>query len=109
MSRNKYGGYADCKTDKRVYNLWYFMLRRCYDIDQQKRSRGKSYAECTVCERWMNLSNFAKDIQRLDGNQRTRRRDEERNACDKNPACDRKLAAQAPCFRHGECQEKKRG
>lgn len=67
MSRNKYGGYADCKPDKRVYNLWYFMLRRCYDTEQQKRSKGKSYAECTVCERWMTLSNFAKDIQQLDG------------------------------------------
>ena len=67
MSRNKYGGHADCKTDKRVYNLWYSMLRRCYDIDQQKRARGKSYAECKVCERWMTLSNFAEDVQRLDG------------------------------------------
>lgn len=25
----------------------------------------KSYAECKVCERWMTLSNFAEDVQRL--------------------------------------------
>lgn len=67
MTSNKYGGYADCKVDKRVYGLWYSMLRRCYDIDQQQRTRGKGYAGCTVCERWMILSNFANDIKKLDG------------------------------------------
>ena len=67
MKPNKYGGYADCKVDKRVYGLWYQMLRRCYDADQQKRTRGKSYSGCSVCESWMTLSNFAKDIVFLDG------------------------------------------
>lgn len=67
MKRNKYGGYADCKPPKQVYNLWYSMLRRCYDVEQQQRAKGKSYAGCTVCESWMTLSNFAKDIVFLDG------------------------------------------
>ncbi len=65
--QNKYGGINDANVDKRVYGLWYQMLRRCYDAEQQKRDRGKSYAGCTVCERWMRLSNFAKDIRKLDG------------------------------------------
>ena len=67
MKHNKYGGYADCKVDKRVYGLWYQMLRRCYDEEQQKRVQGRTYKECFVCERWMVLSNFAKDIKRLEG------------------------------------------
>lgn len=65
---NKYGGIADCETlDRRTYNLWYQMLRRCYDKEQQKRDRGKGYVGCTVCDEWMSLSQFAKDIRTLDG------------------------------------------
>lgn len=65
---NKYGGYNDLPAcDKRVYNLWFQMLRRCYDTSQHGRDRGKTYADCVVCERWMRLSCFAKDIQKLKG------------------------------------------
>ena len=53
--------------DKRVYNLWFQMLRRCYDTTQHERERGKAYADCEVCDRWKLLSCFAKDIQRLPG------------------------------------------
>ena len=68
MAKNKYGGIRDIdNTDKRVYALWYGMLRRCYDKEQQQRNRGKSYAECSVCDRWMTYSNFAKDITLLLG------------------------------------------
>ena len=42
---NKYGGISDIHCDKRIYNLWYQMLRRCYDTEQHKRSRGSSYSE----------------------------------------------------------------
>jgi hypothetical protein len=50
---NKYGGVADLKgCNKRVYNLWYQMLRRCYDKEQHKRGRGKAYADCEVCEEY---------------------------------------------------------
>lgn len=65
---NKYGGINDAPlTDKCVYNLWYQMLRRCYDQKQWKRSRGKSYANCNVSDRWKYLSKFANDIKYLDG------------------------------------------
>lgn len=65
---NKYGGINDMLScDKRVYDLWYQMLRRCYDTKQQERSRGKAYKDCEVCDRWKRLSNFAKDITTLKG------------------------------------------
>ena len=65
---NKYGGINDMGTcDKRVYNLWFQMLRRCYDTTQHERDRGRSYADCEVCDRWKMLSCFAKDITRLEG------------------------------------------
>ena len=53
--------------DKRVYNLWLQMLRRCYDKTQHERSRGSSYTDCEVCDRWKMLSCFAKDIKKLKG------------------------------------------
>lgn len=65
---NKYGGINDMPTcDKRVYNLWFQMLRRCYDTTQHERPKGRAYADCTVCDRWKMLSCFAKDIQKLEG------------------------------------------
>ena len=72
MSRNKYGGINDmpsgwCKNNKRVYSLWFGMLRRCYDKDQQKRTQGRSYADCSVCKEWFFLSNFCENIKTLNG------------------------------------------
>lgn len=68
MFINKYGGINDIPgCDKRVYNLWYQMLRRCYDDTQHGRNRGKSYADCDVSGRWMRLSNFAMDLPELPG------------------------------------------
>lgn len=74
MSMNKYGGVNDMpdgftKTElgKRVYSLWFGMLRRCYDHKQHKRKRGKSYSNVVVCDRWFYLKNFYEDIQKLDG------------------------------------------
>lgn len=68
MAQNKYGGVCNVdRPDKRTYNLWYGMLRRCYDKEQQQRSKGKSYEGCTVSDRWLNYSNFAKDITLLFG------------------------------------------
>ena len=68
MAKNKYGGICNVSNpDKRVYGLWYGMLRRCYDKEQQERSRGKSYSECSVCDRWLDYSNFANDITLLFG------------------------------------------
>ena len=68
MALNKYGGACnENNPDKQIYNLWYGMLRRCYDTEQHKRSRGKSYADCEVCDRWFDYTNFAQDIALLPG------------------------------------------
>ncbi len=74
MAMNKYGGVNDMpngytKTEhgKRIYMLWFDMLRRCYDEKQLARKRGKSYADVIVCDRWLYLRNFAEDIAKLDG------------------------------------------
>ena len=74
MKKNKYGGVNDLpkeftKTElgKKVYSLWYGMLKRCYDTKQQKRQRGASYIDVSVCDRWFSALNFYKDIQKLDG------------------------------------------
>jgi len=76
MAMNKYGGVNDMpegftKTTvgKRVYALWFGMLRRCYDYQQQCRKRGKSYSDVVVCDRWFYLKNFYEDIQKLEGYQ----------------------------------------
>lgn len=76
MAMNKYGGVNDMpegftKTTvgKRVYSLWFGMLRRCYDYQQQSRKRGKSYTDVVVCDRWFYLKNFYEDIQKLEGYQ----------------------------------------
>ena len=68
MKMNKYGGILDVeRPDSRTYNLWYGMLRRCYDEDQHKREKGEAYKDCVVCERWMKFSLFDKDIRDLPG------------------------------------------
>lgn len=75
MSMNKYGGVNDMPDgwtrdnplNKRIYMLWFGMLRRCYDTDQLSRKRGSSYSRVIVCERWFYLRNFVEDIQKLDG------------------------------------------
>jgi hypothetical protein len=71
---NKYGGVNDMpngytKTEygKRIYALWFGMLRRCYDEAQLARKRGRSYANVVVCDRWLYLKNFAEDISKLEG------------------------------------------
>ena len=74
MAQNKYGGVNDMpkgwttkKVNKKIYSLWFDMLRRCYDEEQLKRTKGSSYKDCSVCDRWFYLSNFYEDIQKLPG------------------------------------------
>ena len=75
MSMNKYGGVNDMPSgwtresylNKKIYQLWYDIHRRCYDSEQQARAKGRAYADCVVCERWHYLKNFAEDIAMLNG------------------------------------------
>lgn len=47
----------------RIYRSWHDMVTRCYSESFHKRS--PTYIGCTVCERWLTLSNFAEDIKYL--------------------------------------------
>ena len=38
------------------YDIWYHMLRRCYDNSVQIKH--PSYKGCVVCDEWLNFSNF---------------------------------------------------
>ena len=52
------------KTNKRIYDTWHNMLRRCYSEEWLKKH--PSYKGCTVCNRWLILSNFVEDISKID-------------------------------------------
>jgi hypothetical protein len=39
-------------------NRWHHMLDRCYN--EKRTSRTMSYADCKVCEEWLNFQNFYK-------------------------------------------------
>lgn len=74
MAMNKYGGVNDMpdgftKTElgKRIYALWFGMLRRCYDYRQLRRKRGSTYSNVVVCEKWFYLKGFYEDVQKLEG------------------------------------------
>lgn len=49
----------------RIYSLWHSMLERCYS--KKNLERKPTYRNCSVCERWLKLSNFAEDIKSLKG------------------------------------------
>ena len=62
----KYGGINDYpKCNAKTYNLWKDMLRRCNDTEFHQ-TKGRTYADCIVCEEWYTLSNFVRDIQTLE-------------------------------------------
>lgn len=50
----------------KIYNLWKNMMRRCYnkDFPQYKNYGGKGIY---VCDRWHDLENFIKDIDKING------------------------------------------
>ena len=57
------------KENIRIYELWSKMLQRCYSNNENVREKYKTYNDCCVCDRWLYLSNFVKDIQYIDGYQ----------------------------------------
>ncbi len=53
-------GIYKCSIDGRktkAYESWRGMLRRCYDVSQ--RDKYPTYADCTVCDEWLNFQVFA--------------------------------------------------
>ena len=53
------------KWNNLVYRKWRSMLMRCYSEKYQKTH--PTYKCCTVCERWLLLSNFVEDFPKVDG------------------------------------------
>lgn len=62
MSR---GWSVENEWNKRVYRTWKHMLERCYSEKYNKSH--PTYKSCSVCERWLLLSNFVEDFKLIDG------------------------------------------
>lgn len=67
-----HGWTVENEWNKMVYRKWKDMLRRCYDENFHKTKNGKCYIGCTVCDRWLILSNFVEDFESIDGYDRER-------------------------------------
>lgn len=62
-----WGWVSENEWNKMVYRKWADMLRRCYNEEYHKTDKGKCYVGCTVCDRWLVLSNFVEDVRLIDG------------------------------------------
>ena len=64
---NDFPGWGSSKNrgtyEGKVYQSWRHMLTRCYN--KKYLETRPTYTGCSVCERWLTLSNFAKDIKSL--------------------------------------------
>ena len=54
----------------RIYHTWTNMLCRCYD--EKYHERQSTYKECSVCKRWLFLSNFVEDFHKINGYNETK-------------------------------------
>ena len=61
------GWTVENEWNKKVYRKWQKMLYRCYNEDFHKTKNGKNYIGCTVCDRWLTLSNFVEDVPKITG------------------------------------------
>ena len=46
------------KIDRRTYDYWCSMIKRCYDDNFHKKS--PTYKDCSVCDEWIYFDNFKK-------------------------------------------------
>ena len=60
-----YGWASENEWNKMVYRKWQKMLYRCYNEEFHKRQ--PTYIGCTVCERWLTLSDFIEDVPKITG------------------------------------------
>lgn len=61
----KKGWAKESKWNYKIYRTWQSMLARCYS--EKLHERYPTYIGCTVCERWLYLSNFIEDFPKIDG------------------------------------------
>jgi len=50
-------GLYNSKNNKKIYDTWSLMIRRCYD--EKMREKFPTYKDVTVCEHWYNFQSFA--------------------------------------------------
>ena len=60
-----YGWTKANDKNQKIYQTWHSMLVRCYDEKYQERK--PTYKWCSVCQRWLLLSNFIEDLHKIDG------------------------------------------
>ena len=60
-----YGWISKNELNKKIYKTWSHMLERCYS--ERLHKIRPTYIGCTVCDRWLKLSNFVKDVKHIDG------------------------------------------
>lgn len=53
-----YAGKSDVDRNSVAYIRWHDMINRCYNAKFHEKQ--PQYAQCTVCEEWLNFSNFEK-------------------------------------------------
>ena len=59
------GWTSENKRNYKIYRTWQSMLARCYSEKYQERH--PTYKDCSVCDRWLYLSNFIEDFESIDG------------------------------------------
>ena len=60
-----YGWVSKNKWNKKVYKTWHHMLERCYS--EKYHETRPTYKNCSVCKKWLLLSNFISDFKLIDG------------------------------------------
>ena len=60
-----HGWASESEWNKKVYKKWADMLYRCYNEEYHKTH--PTYIGCTVCDRWLILSNFVEDVPKITG------------------------------------------
>ena len=59
------GWRSENEWNKKVYRKWHDMLIRCYS--DKYHERHITYIGCTVCQKWLKLSNFVNDFKMIRG------------------------------------------
>lgn len=86
------------KNNKKIYQTWSDMLKRCYSEKYHKNH--PSYKGCYVCKKWLKLSGFIDDLQKIDGyDQWIKNIDSRKMALDKDIKSDN----QNKCYCLEEC------
>ena len=59
------GWRTETELNKRLYQTWSGMIARCYN--EKRIEDFPTYKDCYVCEKWLKLSGFLEDVEKIDG------------------------------------------